>query len=115
MYRFFLLLLVFIPASCQTLHTHMPKGTMSDESILELKLDYRSISTYKVIGTVQNNSKNRVYDVRVRIEIIHADQSTAVEHFVIPRINPYENYKFKKSTEDMLGTELRLQIQSSHY
>lgn len=113
MYR--LLFLLFMAASCQTLYTDIPKGTMSDESIMELKLDYRSIAFDKVIGTIQNNSKNRVYDVRIRIDITHADHSTAAEHFVIPKIDPYENYTFKKVTEDTRGIELKLQIQSSHY
>lgn len=112
---FRILLLLFVVSSCQTLYTDIPKGTTSDESITQLKLEYRTLSPYKVIGTVQNNSKKRVYDVRIRIDVIHPNQSVSTEHFVIAKINPYQNHTFKKTTEDTEGVEMKLQIQSSHY
>ncbi|TSJ41341.1 hypothetical protein [Fluviicola chungangensis] len=108
-------LFLFICSSCQPLYTNIPKGTLSDESITQLTLDYRMISSDKVMGTIQNNSKNRVYDVRIRIDITRLDHSVSTEHFVIAKINPYQNYSFKKSTETLDGVEMTLRIQSSHY
>jgi hypothetical protein len=110
-----LLLLSFIFCSCQNLYTNIPKGTTSDESITQLSLDYRMLSFDKVIGTIQNNSERRILDVRVRINILNLNGSNSIEHFVIAKINPYQNYKFKKIINDVEAVEMVLEIQSSHY
>nr|WP_294858519.1 hypothetical protein [uncultured Fluviicola sp.] len=110
-----LLFLLFLLNSCQTLYTDIPKGTTSDESITQLVLDYRMISSDKVVGTIQNNSKNRILDIRVKISISNLNAPGTTEHFVITKINPYQNYKFKKTVESAEAVEMVLQIQSSHY
>jgi hypothetical protein len=113
--RLLLLLPVILIYSCQNLYTDIPKGTVSDESITQLVLDYRSLSPTKISGSIQNNSKNRIYDVRVRISISNRDGSASTEHFVIAKINPYQNYRFKRNLDDTQGVEATLQIQSAHY
>jgi len=110
-----ILLLLFIFCSCQNLYTDIPKGTTSDESIAQLVLDYRMLSSDKVMGTIQNKSKRRILDVRVRIHATNINNSTTIEHFVIAKINPYQNYKFKKIINDAEAVEMVLEIQSSHY
>lgn len=115
--RLFLLLSLLILGfnSCQNLYTDIPKGTLSDESITQLVLDYRMISPDKVVGTIQNNSKQRILDVRIKITISNLNAPGSTKHFVIAKIDPYQNYKFKKRMESTEAVEMTLQIQSSHY
>ena len=115
MRTFLFLLLILVSGSCQNLYTDIPKGTTSDESITQLVLDYRMLSSDKVMGTIQNKSKRRILDVRVRIQATNINNSTTIEHFVIAKINPYQNYKFKKTISDAEAVEMVLEIQSSHY
>lgn len=73
------------------------------------------IANDKVIGNIQNNSNSRIYDVHIKITITNLNHSNSIEHFVISKINPYQNYKFKKVTDATEGVEMVLEIQSSHY
>jgi hypothetical protein len=109
------LLLILFTGSCQNLYTDIPKGTLSDESITQLVLDYRMISSDKVVGTIQNKSKNRILDVWVKVSISNLNAPGTTKHFVIAKINPYQNYQFKKSVESTEALEMVVQIQSSHY
>lgn len=110
-----ILLSFFTTCSCQTLYTDIPKGTTSDESITQLVLDYRKTAKKKVIGTIQNKSNRRIYDIWIKITHTQRDGSTKTERFIVPKVNPYESCPFKRITKVEDVVEMSLQIQSSHY